>query len=54
MKALKLYFLGLIMSSALISQDLCPPAFVDALFYNEKITNKIVKYALNRIIYPPD
>ena len=37
MKSLKLYFLGLIMSSALMSQDLCPPAFVDALFYNEKI-----------------
>ena len=37
MKSLKLYFLGLITSSALISQDLCPPAFVDALFYSEKI-----------------
>ena len=37
MKSLKLYSLGLIMSSALMSQDLCPPAFVDALFYDEKI-----------------
>ena len=50
MKSLKLYSLGLIMSSALMSQDLCPPAFVDALFYDEKI-EKAKKDGLKNTFY---
>ena len=37
MKSLKHFFLGLISITTLFGQDLCPPAYVEALFYDEKI-----------------
>ena len=37
MKLLKHYFIGLISIATLFGQDLCPPAHVEAYFYDEKI-----------------
>ena len=37
MKSFKVFLFGSAFLSISIAQDLCPPAFVDALFYDEKI-----------------
>ncbi|MBT3839910.1 MAG: T9SS type A sorting domain-containing protein [Candidatus Marinimicrobia bacterium] len=37
MKSLKAIFFGFILTSITIGQTLCPPTFVDALFFNEEV-----------------
>ena len=36
-KSVKAFSLSIFFLSITLSQELCPPALVDALFYNEKI-----------------
>ena len=37
MKSLKTFIVSIFCLSVTLSQELCPPALVNALFYNEKI-----------------